>query len=107
MESVAVTQVQRLDVQSDALVATPKDVTPGDVHTEPEMAVASATASHRMAYSGACIRTLAAHDGPVNCVVGLCGGLIASGGEDTLVKLWNASDGRSVRTLTVRGMVEV
>eukprot|EP00911_Craspedida_sp_UC1_P000490 UC1_evm1s371 len=66
-----------------------------------KLSLASSDANRRFVYEGACLRaTAGAHDGAVNCVCALSGGLIATGGEDMLVKVWNALSGKLEMTCT-------
>ncbi len=49
-------------------------------------------------------RTLAGHDGPVNCVASSADGrLIASAGNDNVVKVWDAPSGKLIKTLRGHG----
>lgn len=77
-----------------------EDIPEEVIEEGPEKVTVPSTTGHRLAYGGACISTIDAHEGAVNCVVGLGNGLVASGGDDMLVKIWHASSSKLVHSLS-------
>ena len=51
-------------------------------------------------------RRIKAHNGIIRTIINLNGSLIASGGEDNLVKIWNIESGECITTLTHHNFVQ-